>query len=249
MRAPTYSRALAKAVDLVGDMGSVKTVEGLIALGERALRPFGIGPMMAGRRIGIDQEAQEGVLFCTYPAGWLERYFSGRYWRWDPAIQFSRRTTTPFRWHDARGDGPPEKIAQLWMEAETFGLVDGVVVPVFGPDGFSGTVSFVSAAPLPEDRRLDAVAHVVALAMHGRACQILDLPRFGGGADGFHLTLRECDCLRWAADGKTDWEIAQILRISESTVHFHIENAKRKCGAQSRIQVIVRAMQLGLLNT
>jgi len=31
------------------------------------------------------------------------------------------------------------------------------------------------------------------------------------------LTPRESDCLIWAGEGKTDWEISQILGISRST--------------------------------
>src|SRR5882762_2175336 len=47
----------------------------------------------------------------------------------------------------------------------------------------------------------------------------------------FVLTKQEIECLRWCKEGKTNWEIGAILRISEKTVEFHLGNAMRKLGA------------------
>jgi DNA-binding CsgD family transcriptional regulator len=59
------------------------------------------------------------------------------------------------------------------------------------------------------------------------------------------LTAREIEVLKWIADGKSDWQIGQILRISDKTVNFHVENMKRKCGVATRMQVVVRAVHEG----
>ena len=56
------------------------------------------------------------------------------------------------------------------------------------------------------------------------------------------LTVRERECLKWAAIGKTDWEIGEILGISQSTAHFHIEKAKKKFGVATRTQAVVQAV-------
>ena len=61
------------------------------------------------------------------------------------------------------------------------------------------------------------------------------------------LTRRERDCLLWVAEGKTTWEIGQILRISENTVLYHIKNAQEKLGAVSRIHAVAKALRLELL--
>ena len=61
------------------------------------------------------------------------------------------------------------------------------------------------------------------------------------------LTMRETECLRWVSEGKSDWDIAEILGISESTVHAHVENAKRKIGVRSRVQATVLATVRGWL--
>jgi len=44
------------------------------------------------------------------------------------------------------------------------------------------------------------------------------------------LTGREAQCLAWVSEGKSDWDISEILSISQWTVHEHIERAKSKLG-------------------
>ncbi|WP_083812437.1 helix-turn-helix domain-containing protein [Pusillimonas sp. T7-7] len=61
------------------------------------------------------------------------------------------------------------------------------------------------------------------------------------------LTERELTCLRWAAIGKTSWEMGAILGLTERTVNFHIQNACRKLGVHSRQAAITSALMAGLL--
>ena len=65
--------------------------------------------------------------------------------------------------------------------------------------------------------------------------------------DKAELTEREKECLLWAAEGKTSWETAQILQISERTVIFHLQNAARKLKVVNRQHAIARAVVLGLI--
>ena|ERR1700737_2238924 len=61
------------------------------------------------------------------------------------------------------------------------------------------------------------------------------------------LTSQETECLRWCKEGKTNWEIGEILRISEKTVEFHLGNAMRKLGARNRITAVIRGIKDGLI--
>jgi DNA-binding CsgD family transcriptional regulator len=59
---------------------------------------------------------------------------------------------------------------------------------------------------------------------------------------GPRLTPRERECLTWVASGKTDWEISQILRIAEQTVHEYVQNALIKLNATTRAQAVAVAI-------
>jgi DNA-binding response OmpR family regulator len=55
------------------------------------------------------------------------------------------------------------------------------------------------------------------------------------------LNDREVETLTWAARGKTSAEIAQILELSKRTVDFHIDNARIKLGAATRVEAAIKA--------
>ncbi|MFN3480230.1 MAG: LuxR C-terminal-related transcriptional regulator [Thermodesulfovibrionales bacterium] len=61
------------------------------------------------------------------------------------------------------------------------------------------------------------------------------------------LSLREIEVLKWAKEGKTNWEISKILGISERTVKFHLQNIMRKLDAVSKGHAIAKAFESGLL--
>jgi LuxR family transcriptional regulator, activator of conjugal transfer of Ti plasmids len=62
------------------------------------------------------------------------------------------------------------------------------------------------------------------------------------------LSHRELECLTWTAKGKTTWDIAMILEISEHTVNYHIKNAMKKLDAHSRTVAVVKAVRFGLID-
>jgi DNA-binding response OmpR family regulator len=55
------------------------------------------------------------------------------------------------------------------------------------------------------------------------------------------LNEREVEALTWTARGKTSAEIAQILNLTKRTIDFHIDNARIKLGAATRIQAAIKA--------
>jgi DNA-binding CsgD family transcriptional regulator len=61
------------------------------------------------------------------------------------------------------------------------------------------------------------------------------------------LTPRERDVLALVADGKSDWKISALLKVSEATVRFHLNNARRKLGAVNRSHAVAKLMSRGLI--
>lgn len=63
----------------------------------------------------------------------------------------------------------------------------------------------------------------------------------------YRLTPRQLDTLRWAAEGKTDQEIASVLGISGHTVDKYMRQCKEALNAANRTAAIVRAIRYGLI--
>lgn len=54
------------------------------------------------------------------------------------------------------------------------------------------------------------------------------------------LTKKEAEVVKWLCEGKTNWEISVILRMSERAVRFHLDNLYRKLGVGSRFSVVAQ---------
>jgi DNA-binding CsgD family transcriptional regulator len=113
------------------------------------------------------------------------------------------------------------------------GWQEGFAVPIHGPGGYLGLVSFAggSATLSVADRALLlALAH----AAHQRGKAL-----YGAKIDAaINLSRRELQAMRWVSRGKTDAQIGAILKLSATTVHYYVEQAKRKLGVRSRSQAV-----------
>jgi LuxR family transcriptional regulator, quorum-sensing system regulator BjaR1 len=61
------------------------------------------------------------------------------------------------------------------------------------------------------------------------------------------LTARECEVLRWVANGKSAWEVGEILHITKRTVDEHVQTAVRKLGAVNRTNAVALALRDGII--
>jgi len=61
------------------------------------------------------------------------------------------------------------------------------------------------------------------------------------------LNDREIETLTWAARGRTSSEIAKGLGLVKRTVDFHLDNARAKLGARTRIEAVAKAASRQLI--
>ncbi len=64
----------------------------------------------------------------------------------------------------------------------------------------------------------------------------------------YDLSPREREVLKWAADGKTAWETAQLLGVSERAIRLYTENAITKLRAKTKTQAVAIAVRNNVLN-
>lgn len=184
-------------------------------------------------------ERQE-LFFSTYPTSWTDHYFQQGYQEIDPVFPLARERMEPLRW--GRGAMMPAIAArqhQLFDEAAEFGIRNGLTIPLCDDAGAFAALTFAADSG---DR---AFRHTVkqnlrtlqlmAVVVHAAMQRTFAGPRV---IDGVMLTAREVECLRWAAQGKSAWEISRILGIARRTASFHLENAKAKLGVRSVCQAV-----------
>jgi len=97
---------------------------------------------------------------------------------------------------------------------------------------------------MPNDQILSVIRSVHAGRKHVPAEVAVKLAEHLGEEN---LTNRELDVLRLIRDGHRNKQIADELRIAETTVNFHIKNLVDKLGANDRTHAVTIAIRRGLL--
>jgi DNA-binding CsgD family transcriptional regulator len=135
---------------------------------------------------------------------------------------------------------------------ERFGYRTGLIIPIHGPGDAFAMLSAAGDGPKSQYRKISlqtiATTQLLAFAFRERERSLV-LPKVPAALDPPLpvLSTREGKCLGWCSAGKTNWEIAQILGVSERTAKKHVESAMRKLGAKTRGQAAFRASELGLI--
>jgi DNA-binding CsgD family transcriptional regulator len=96
-------------------------------------------------------------------------------------------------------------------------------------------------------RTCDILRRIVPL-LHQVLVRILDRKEKSPRLPATTLSPREKEVLKWAKEGKTTWEISEILSISEGTVKFHTRNIFRKVHAVTRAQAVAIGVEEHLID-
>ena len=189
-------------------------------------------------------QAADTCLISTHPEAWAELYRARADATHDPIAREALTSRSVFLWSDiaARSTLTRQEKDVLKRKA-AFGMQDGLAVPIHG-DG--NTVGLVDIAG-PPDKLCTRNRSAVALAAIVTYQKLISLPTTAAATAETPLSPREIEVLQWIKLGKSDWQIGQILAISDKTVNYHIENVKRKFGVATRVQAVVSAIQQGSL--
>lgn len=181
-------------------------------------------------------------LISTYPAKWTDHYLQQRYERVDPVIIEALATPEPFEWGHEFSSKPLSKSQRALLdEAAQFGIRCGFTVPVHDPRGPIAAITFAADERRTTFQRCVEhnrhVLQLMAMYFHARARRRLTPNRV---VDGIALSPRELECLEWATQGKSAWEIGRLLNISRRTAAFHLDNAKAKFGVRTICQAVAK---------
>lgn len=230
--------------DWLHGLAAAKTEAALLELLARAAKELGYEYCALGMRLPLPFSNPRTVMFSNYPQAWQQRYQSEQYLRTDPTVAQGMTSTRPMLWSEALfASSRP-----LWEDARAHGLQVGWAQPTHDLKGVASLLTFSRSGEPIGRSEFDANAqkmHWLAQAAHAALANILAARPDGIGP--VRLTEREIEVLRWAADGKTASESAEILAISERTVIFHIDNALRKLGAANKTAGVLKAAMLRLI--
>lgn len=187
-------------------------------------------------------DTKSQIVLTNWPDEWRSQWWESGYMQHDPIIHYLLRSRVAFRWSTAylHASKYGRKILD---EAKAFGLNDGIAFPVTTGEGPIGCVS-LGAERFDLTQKEQAAVELVSIHcyMHIVQCRD-DEAKYCIG----QLSKRETEVMHFIAAGKTNWEIAKILDLSENSVKEYFRNAAGKLNAVNRAQAVSSAIRHGLI--
>lgn len=244
--------------EILSDLDSLSSKDAFKRKLDRTFREFGFnlycylgikGDM--GREPSNTRSPDDAIFLTNVPVTWTDRYLEQNYQDDDPIIRECLSKRLPLPWTERlKTSVRSDREDMVLADALDFGIRRGLTVPIHGPGGELGIMSLYS--DLTDKAFMKAVAatqhelHVMSIHFHDAVQRTLaageTIPK------PIPLTEREVEILRWTAIGKTAWEIGSILKISERTVNFHLQNLMGKLGVHNKTHAAAKAMSFGLIH-
>jgi LuxR family quorum sensing-dependent transcriptional regulator len=242
-----FRQSLDHTLDFIRDLDRARNLEDVSAQVLRHVAPFGAEYVLASAfpRVGSRGRQQLGyVLLNRWPAEWLHRYTSRGYVFRDPAVARAQSAVTPFFWSELDpflGDDPVGK--RVMDEAGEFNLKKGFTAALVTLDGQA--VGFSLAGRDLEIR--PETSGMLSLIASYAIARAIALKQENQSDEFILLSAREREALQWAAEGKNDWEIGEVMNISEHGADKHMRSVRSKLGAINRTQAVAEAIRRGLI--
>jgi LuxR family transcriptional activator of bioluminescence operon len=197
---------------------------------------------LLGLSFPLSMIKSERVTIDNYPQGWRDFYDIEELLKADPIVNYCTKNHSPVFWG---------KIACSKVNAINDVLFpshqSGFSVPLHGPMGSFGIFNLSTSSDKPNcEHILSEALTVIQIVLPYLQDAIITI-RKELNTKNPQLTTREVECLTWATEGKSAWEISQILDCSERTITFHLNNATVKLDCTNRYQAIAKAILTGAI--
>jgi DNA-binding CsgD family transcriptional regulator len=224
--------------DLTAQLSAATTVEDIGNTLLSVSRRYGLSNVLIVDVTKLFDRVGPAIVYASENLDVIEAFDAKRPLTRGVVLQRAQSSERPFLMSELRRAMEPAEVTGWWYSLpEGKQHKDALVVPVhvdgelFWVGGFSGLEPDLS----------QPVQAVLSTAIHASYLRFREL--LDSRSENSPLSPRESECLRWVADGKTDFEVGKILSISPRTVRFHISNAKAKLGVATRIQAVAKRVR------
>ena len=240
-----------EAIEFLVRAAQFETARALEEAFAKVLEGLGVTAFSASRQDSHRPGGPPVVLAEHNIQAWDRYMLDQGYFAINPCVKWTALGRPVFTWREVQderrrgGDDIPAAETALGADAAENDMRDGIVVRTLAPGG-----QLLSTRMMTDERRirsadralLETLGIVFSTLRHRFHEQEADAPL------NPVLTRREAECLRWAAQGLTDFGTAERMGVAANTVRNHMQNAMRKLGVTTRLAAYYRAMSLGALD-
>jgi LuxR family quorum-sensing system transcriptional regulator CciR len=247
-RVEAYMSRFDDVQQFVREANRVTEFDELSRLLDGTIRGFGFDYFALVHHASVFKSREALLSLHDFPDAWLGIFRDRGYFFDDPVLVACEKSAVPFVWSDVPGlVAMTPKQREVLEAAKEAGLGGGYTIPIHLPGDGTAVCTFSTKVgrELPK-ASFPAAQYVGCFAFEAaRRVAKFKVPVKPGLIQEVkppQLTRRQLDCVVLAGRGKSDRDVAQILGISDQTVHQHMEEAKRRYDVATRMQLIVRVL-------
>ncbi|MDH2399227.1 LuxR C-terminal-related transcriptional regulator [Bradyrhizobium sp. SSUT18] len=185
------------------------------------------------------------IPWSEFPPGYLDTYRAMQWDRIDPVVQHVHGARGPFRWTETCLPNQISRVQRnFFEECRELGVHSGITILMRGPARETDLISLSFRGQGEPEIDKTARVYMICVQYWLKYCELVDKRELPAVA----LTAQEIECLKWCKEGKTNWEIGEILSISQKTVEFHVGNTMKKLGAGNRITAVIMGIKHGIIS-
>jgi DNA-binding CsgD family transcriptional regulator len=230
---------------LIASFTSATTEAELLQRMRAFARSIGYDQALFGLQVHMPGMAPLQHITSGYPDAYQQLYLERGFVERDPTVAHCQGNTTPLEWSEQIYDAHSYEIME---ESRKYGLGWGFSLSVHESDQSASMLSLARDRPVAseaERRLVLAASSVMAHCLHVAAKNII-LPGVLAGRRP-RLSPREAQCLQLVAIGKSNWDIGQLLNISEAAAAFHVKNLLKKFKVSTRVQAVAMGVALRMI--
>lgn len=187
------------------------------------------------------------IYLSNFPQETLDFFIHRKQSGTDPLLGYAFSNTASVLWSDlSRNVGGSKNDNSYFPELLSRGLNNGFSVPINSPNGQMALISLASKSLNLDEKTVNDA--LITTEMFSRylldsfnRIDKIENPKVN------HLTERELECVFWACEGKTAWEMSHIIGVTERTINFHLTSVIKKLGASNRQHAVAKAVLYGLV--
>jgi len=182
-------------------------------------------------------------LETSYPDVWRAHYCAENYFSVDPVLKPDNFIQGHLPWNDRLF----QDAQTMWDAARDHGLRKGYTQCLMLPNRAIGFLTVSKTTVRGKSLSADEIELSLQLLVQLSLVTLSRLEEEMVMSPEMKFSKRECEILKWTAEGKTSAEIAMILSISENTVNFHQKNMQKKFNAPNKTQIACYAAATGFI--
>lgn len=225
-------KKIQETIDEINILEEKRTEDEIFEILKKISESFDIHHIFLGIFFGKNDMSDSFLLYSTYLKNWEKYYIENRCYLFDPIFNNLGKICFPFEWSSQQAQERLLLQQKLMEGAYKCGITKGTTIPLWPRTMFQGFFTIINQVSLHPE--IIQVLSIAANACAEKIIKKIDQRELN------KLTTREKEILLEKSHGFSVKKISRNMKISETTVAFHLANIRKKLDVKTTEYAVLK---------